>query len=534
MVTGSVTNATSTFTKGDGSTFDLTVDNVANATSASYALTASYAANAVTPTLQQVTDQGASTTNIITLDGGAVGDATLDNNTVSFTSVDDTTAQQVYFSDSGFTNSGNIQFDPSNGNLTISSTGTTTFSGNATTATSATDATNADNVALDTDTTNADRFVPFAANATGDNALKTDAGIKYNPSTNKLTIGGDLAIGGIADVSASIADAASGTIDTGSFVSNAADTYGTTPKIQDVITLTQGEYNAITTPDNNTLYVINDATGSLVVSASHALVADTVASVNLDPYIGVAQFSGSIGVTGSIDLTNTDVGVGPVGTANTNVIIGAEAGESLTSGANNTFVGGFKFAISTGGKVTSQSGNTAIGAGAGGNGQHSNSIFIGESAGLASSTAMSNTVSVGNGSLRDGYGNQSVFIGKWSGYGAANSNGVAIGYRAGWTDKGASNIFIGQNVVGQGGSNFTNSNYIAVGSDLAPANNLIYGYHGADTTAGDRFLTISGLLNLPQQSADPTGAGVQAGSIYYNTTTNKARCYNGTTWNDMF
>ncbi len=37
VITGSVTNATSTFTKGDGSTFGLTVNNVVNATSASHA-----------------------------------------------------------------------------------------------------------------------------------------------------------------------------------------------------------------------------------------------------------------------------------------------------------------------------------------------------------------------------------------------------------------------------------------------------------------------------------------------------------------
>ena len=40
MVTGSATDATLTFTKGDASTFDLVVDNVANATSASNAITA--------------------------------------------------------------------------------------------------------------------------------------------------------------------------------------------------------------------------------------------------------------------------------------------------------------------------------------------------------------------------------------------------------------------------------------------------------------------------------------------------------------
>jgi hypothetical protein len=46
LVTASISDATITFTKGDASTFDITVNNVLNATSASYALTASYAENA--------------------------------------------------------------------------------------------------------------------------------------------------------------------------------------------------------------------------------------------------------------------------------------------------------------------------------------------------------------------------------------------------------------------------------------------------------------------------------------------------------
>ena len=47
MVTGSVSNATITFTKGDGSTFPLTVNNVNNTVSASFASTASYVLNAI-------------------------------------------------------------------------------------------------------------------------------------------------------------------------------------------------------------------------------------------------------------------------------------------------------------------------------------------------------------------------------------------------------------------------------------------------------------------------------------------------------
>lgn len=48
LVTASISNATTTYTKGDGSTFALTVNNVQNASTASIATSASYAQNAST------------------------------------------------------------------------------------------------------------------------------------------------------------------------------------------------------------------------------------------------------------------------------------------------------------------------------------------------------------------------------------------------------------------------------------------------------------------------------------------------------
>lgn len=42
----------------------------------------------------------------------------------------------------------------------------------------------------------------------------------------------------------------------------------------------------------------------------------------------------------------------------------------------------------------------------------------------------------------------------------------------------------------------------------------------------------TGQLNFTGLAADPAGAA--AGDVYYNSSTNKLRCYNGTTWNDLF
>ena len=74
LFTASISDATITFTKGDASTFPITVNNVNNAISASFATTASFAlsSSADTQTLQDVTDNGAVTTNLVNLQGGIV------------------------------------------------------------------------------------------------------------------------------------------------------------------------------------------------------------------------------------------------------------------------------------------------------------------------------------------------------------------------------------------------------------------------------------------------------------------------------
>ena len=48
---------------------------------------------------------------------------------------------------------------------------------------------NSINVGVNLNSTNADQFVTFVENSSGNNPIRVDAGIKYNPSTNRLTAG---------------------------------------------------------------------------------------------------------------------------------------------------------------------------------------------------------------------------------------------------------------------------------------------------------------------------------------------------------
>ena len=68
-------------------------------------------------------------------------------------------------------------------------TNSTTFPGTVTASGFTGTATNATNAVLATDATNASRPVIFGTGTTGNVPLKTDPGIVYNPSTNKLTAG---------------------------------------------------------------------------------------------------------------------------------------------------------------------------------------------------------------------------------------------------------------------------------------------------------------------------------------------------------
>ena len=55
--------------------------------------------------------------------------------------------------------------------------------------TSDTNVGSASNVGTNTDATNAEQFVTFVGASSGNNPIRVDAGIKYNPSTNRLTAG---------------------------------------------------------------------------------------------------------------------------------------------------------------------------------------------------------------------------------------------------------------------------------------------------------------------------------------------------------
>ena len=91
---------------------------------------------------------------------------------------------------------------------------------------------------------------------------------------------------------------------TGNVLGNNTDTYTSSPAIQQVVTLTQAEYNAISGSANaNTLYVISDSVG---------FSSATFATTGSNTFNGNQIISGSLTVTGSATFTNNVVFSGSV------------------------------------------------------------------------------------------------------------------------------------------------------------------------------------------------------------------------------
>lgn len=91
------------------------------------------------------------------------------------------------------------------------------------------------------------------------------------------------------------------------------------------------------------------------------------------------------------------------------------------------------------------------------------------------------------------------------------------------------------------GSLFLSSDYLSGGSDhiRADTNNLVIAAEASAKyvmvkAAGTEVLRAKaeGSINFKPLASDPSGAA--AGDVYYNSSTNKLRCYNGTSWNDLF
>ena len=222
------------------------------------------------------------------------------------------------------------------------------------------------------------------------------------------------------------------------------------------------------------------------------------------PFTGDAVITGSLTISGSLHAFTLDSdnivlgsgsGVSMQAGADKNVILGVEAGKSLTTGDSNVLIG-----YNVGGTLDTETNNVMIGKSIGANGDGgTNNVYVGVEVGRYSSGASYN-VGVGFHALRGGASNTGDYntaIGWNAGYSIDNGNmNCFMGYQSGYSvTTGKNNVILGRS-SGRG---------LQTGDD----NILIGPYAGFNITTGASNIIIG------------------SGSVAETSTTNQLRIGNG-------
>jgi trimeric autotransporter adhesin len=202
-------------------------------------------------------------------------------------------------------------------------------------------------------------------------------------------------------------------------------------------------------------------------------------------------------------------GAGPVASfgagSSNNSLIGASAGNSITTGGYNTFVG-----PSAGNKNTTGGFNIFLGPSAGfKNLGGSNNSYIGTNAGVNSTAGDANSF-IGVNAGFNSTGSYNTFIGSYSGTNNTSGGGnIAIGINAGLSNAtGANNTFIGTN-AGASVDALTNVTAIGYSASATVSNTVVLG-SGATTITGTGLAAgLSGLkfANLTSGSSTTSVPG---------------------------
>ena len=256
LLTASISNATTTYTKGDGSTFLLTTNNVVNATSASVAVSSSYAL--------QATSASFSNTSISSSYSLASLSSSFSTNSIS-ASYSDFALTASFALNSVTVSTGSLLTTAS-----VSSNTITFTKGDGSTFP----------ITVDTGSGGGGNPFPFSGSAT---------------ITGSLNVTGSV---------------------TGNVLGNNTDIYTSSAPVQQVVTLTQAEYNAIGSPNVNTLYIIS---GSIPNQVAQSTIIDNVSlASNLWSYSGsYYQY-----IYSNVNITvSSSIGFTPYNTSSYDVLI---------------------------------------------------------------------------------------------------------------------------------------------------------------------------------------------------------------------
>jgi hypothetical protein len=227
-------------------------------------------------------------------------------------------------------------------------------------------------------------------------------------------------------------------------------------------------------------------------------------SVSAFPFDGDAVITGSLTISGSfhsfrLDSDNIVLGSGSgivmQAGADKNIILGTNAGPSLTTGDSNIFMGHL-----AGYTNITGTDNIFIGREAGYQQTGNNSVYIGAQAGYHDLANFDTFVGIQAGYKHD-QGNYNTFLGYLAGFGGAtNWNGAyntCIGSTAGYSLNSGGSTLGGNTFVGYYTGFGTNSGlyntflgYYAGKSHTTTDYNIAIGYYAGDTTLGDGNILI--------------------------------------------
>lgn len=215
-------------------------------------------------------------------------------------------------------------------------------------------------------------------------------------------------------------------------------------------------------------------------------------------------------------------------------IVDEESSDSIAIGASSSVTNGSSIAMGSGATVSS-SNSIAIGLSASSTG--TSSISIGNS---ASSVAAADSISIGNTTIV--YATSGIAIGKSAEVTSDSDNSISIGVST--SIEGVSNIALGHlagstatsDAISIGHSAFSSGvRSVAIGKDMSTtvADQMVFGTNGTARITVDGangIVTINDILHLTPRAEPASGT---AGDVYYDSTANKLRFYNGATWGDV-
>ena len=445
-------------------------------------------------------------------------------------------------------------------------TNSTTFPGTVTASGFTGTSTNATNAVLATDATDASRPVIFGTATTGNVPLKTDPGIVYNPSTNKLTAGAFVGDGSeLTGISAGFdpdvdtikigngAGAGQGTNavaighdagSSGQITEAVAIGYEAGFNAQGQAGIAIGKQAGCGDQANDSIAIgtragkVSQQNGGVAIGTNAGYNAQGTSTVAIGTNTGYAD-QGTKAVAMGYTAGQTTQGDNAVAVGNQaglnaqgydSVAIGFEAGSNtqgsravaigFTAGCNAQ--GQFTVAIGlSAGRASQGTFGIGIGYRAGCNAQGTYAVAIGSEAGSADQA--SESIAIGNQSGKNAQALACIAIGSIAGYTSQGNFGIGIGYAAGYGTQGGDAVAIGRTA----GYNAQGTSTVAVGNNAGRAGqgawSVAIGQYAGYNNQGVNATSIGNSAGYSNQGANAIAIGLSAGDTSQPTNTFRTR-----------